>query len=192
MPEKERVSKSYSNLMIELKVNLGEKSYPIFIGSGILDDLTEMLHLYNYAQQVVLITDKNVGKFYGKRLTQNFEQTEKFELIQIPAGEKSKSLKTTTFIINRMLELGFDRNCTVLAVGGGVVGDLAAFVASIYQRGVNIIQVPTTSGSAEAVEGVAIPDWVRNNADWWSQGLISDNDFASGIQYLVSVGIISV
>ncbi len=55
-----------------------------------------------------------------------------------------------------------------------------------------IIQVPTTSSVAEKPEGVAIPDWVRNNADWWSKDLISDKDFASGIQYLVTVGIISV
>ncbi len=68
--------------------------------------------------------------------------------------------------------------------------DFASGIQYMIKEG--IIQVPTTSGSAEAVDVVAIPDWVRNNADWWSQGLISDNDFASGIQYLVSVGIISV
>ncbi len=68
--------------------------------------------------------------------------------------------------------------------------DFASGIQYMIKEG--IIQVPTTSSGAESTEEVAIPDWVRNNADWWSKDLISDKDFASGIQYLVSVGIISV
>jgi subtilisin family serine protease len=68
--------------------------------------------------------------------------------------------------------------------------DFASGIQYMIKEGV--IQVPTESSGAEATEGVEIPDWVRNNADWWSQDLISDKDFASGIQYLVTIGIISV
>ena len=68
--------------------------------------------------------------------------------------------------------------------------DFASGIQYMIKEGV--IQVPTTSSGAESTDDVTIPDWVRNNADWWSQDLISDKDFASGIQYLVSVGIISV
>ncbi|MFQ5770868.1 MAG: 3-dehydroquinate synthase [bacterium] len=131
--------------MIKLKVDLGERSYPIFIGSGILQKLGEMYQLYGFGQQVALITDMNVQKLYGPVLSRSFEGViSQVETIVLPPGEKSKSLSTVDKIITKMLEAGCDRNATVIAFGGGVIGDVAGFAASIYKRGVPLIQVPTT------------------------------------------------
>jgi 3-dehydroquinate synthase len=131
--------------MIKLKVDLGERSYPIFIGTGILQKLGEMCQLYGFGQQVVLITDTNVQKLYAPVLARNFKGViNQVETVVLPPGEKSKSLATVDKIITKMLEAGCDRNVTVLAFGGGVIGDVAGFAASIYKRGVPLVQVPTT------------------------------------------------
>lgn len=131
--------------MINLKVELGARSYPVFIGSGILGKLGEMLKLYGFNHQVVVTTDTNVQKLYGSILSKSFQDMVKhFEIIVLSPGEKSKCMSNVEKIITKMLEIGYDRNATVLAFGGGVTGDLAGFTASIYKRGVPFIQVPTT------------------------------------------------
>ncbi|MFQ5825002.1 MAG: 3-dehydroquinate synthase [bacterium] len=131
--------------MINLKVELGNRTYPIFIGSGILEKLGEMFKLYGFGQQVIVVTDTNVQKLYAQVLTSGFNNVVNFfEIIALPPGENSKSLSTIEKIITKMLALGCDRNVTILAFGGGVIGDIAGFTASIYKRGVTFIQVPTT------------------------------------------------
>ena len=131
--------------MNKLLVELGENSYPIFIGENILENLGEMFKLYNFSRQVVVITDSNVNKHHGDVLAKGLSSSLKsFELITIPAGEKSKSLRTIENIVTQMLELGCDRQTAILAFGGGVVGDITGFVASIYKRGVPYLQIPTT------------------------------------------------
>jgi len=131
--------------MNKLLVELGGNSYPIFIGENILEKLGEMLKLYNFSRQVVVITDSNVNKHHGKALTKGLHSSLKsFELITIPSGERSKSFRTTEEILTQMLELGCDRQTVILAFGGGVVGDISGFVASIYKRGVPYLQIPTT------------------------------------------------
>ncbi|MCG8603805.1 3-dehydroquinate synthase [bacterium] len=131
--------------MINLKVELGDRSYPIFIGEEVLPKLGEMCRLYNLGQKVVVITDKKVEKMYGAGMFSALQrEVASLEVASVPVGEKSKSLKTAERIITRMLEIGCDRQSTVIGFGGGVVGDLAGFVASIFKRGVHFVQVPTT------------------------------------------------
>lgn len=131
--------------MITIKVELGVRSYPIFVGEGILEKLGEMFEIYDLGKQAVVLTDANVQTHYGEQLTSSFKDfLNAFEMITLPAGEKSKSLKTVDRVITKMLELGYERDACVLAFGGGVIGDIAGFVASIYKRGVRFIQVPTT------------------------------------------------
>ncbi len=131
--------------MIKIKVDLEDKSYPIFIGNGILDKFGEMYKIFGFGQQGVLITDTNVQKYYGQQIRDSLEGLlNSFECITLPAGETSKSLATIEKIITRMLGAGFDRNVVLFAFGGGVVGDITGFTASIYKRGVQFIQVPTT------------------------------------------------
>lgn len=131
--------------MINLKVELGEKSYPIFIGLDSLEKLGEMLKIYDLAQQVMVITDANVHKFYAETIHETLKpHLKSFQIIKIRSGEKSKSLSIVNHIITQMLEQGYDKKAVVLAFGGGVVGDVAGFVASVYKRGIRLVQVPTT------------------------------------------------
>ena len=131
--------------MNKVLVELGDNSYPIFIGENILENLGEMLKLYNFSRQVVVITDSNVSKHHEEALSKSLNTSLKsFELITIPAGERSKSFRTIENIVTKMLELGCDRQTAMLAFGGGVVGDITGFVASIYKRGVAYLQIPTT------------------------------------------------
>lgn len=131
--------------MNKILVELGKNAYPVFIGEGILENLGEMLNLYNLSGQVVVISDLSVHKHYGEALTKSLNFSKKSShLIFIHGGERSKSFRTIEKILTQMLELRCDRNSVVLAFGGGVVGDIAGFVASVYKRGIPYLQVPTT------------------------------------------------
>ncbi|HEX9653531.1 MAG TPA: 3-dehydroquinate synthase [bacterium] len=131
--------------MVTVKVELGNQTYPVFVGSGILDKLGEMYQLYDFGEQVVVITDTVVRDLYSEQLRERFRNiTSLFEVVAVPPGEASKSLKVVDELITKMLEIGFDRQATVIGFGGGVIGDIAGFVASIYKRGVRLIQAPTT------------------------------------------------
>lgn len=135
------------NIMQELKtltVELGERTYPIFIGTGLLPNAVEYIRQNGAPSQVFVVTDDNVETLYGDALAETFAQEWETELAVIPAGEDSKCLEMAEQIWNRMLEGGCDRKTVVCAIGGGVVGDLAGFVASTYMRGVRFWQFPTT------------------------------------------------
>ena len=122
-----------------------DNSYDILIGHGLSDNLPSELKLKSIANSYAIITDSNVEKTYGKKLLKNFLNADLHtHLISFPSGEKSKSRKIKERIENEMLKLGFGRDSCIIALGGGVVGDLAGFVASTYMRGIPYIQVPTT------------------------------------------------
>lgn len=126
-------------------VRLGERSYKVLIGQGILESLGETLREANPGTSCAVITDSNVGPLYAggvlKDLTDaGFKPT----LVTIPAGEKSKALGQVEKACDAMIGAGLDRKAFVVALGGGVVGDLAGFVAAIYYRGIPYVQVPTT------------------------------------------------
>ena len=131
--------------MDNLKVELGPASYPIFIGGGIFSKLGEMLQLYGLGRQEVVVTDRKVAPMIRARLSGgSWPGVAVSDIIEIAPGEKSKSLATAESVLTRLLERHYDRTLTLLAVGGGVVGDRTGFVASVYKRGVNCVQVPTT------------------------------------------------
>ena len=126
-----------SEIFVNIKVN--EKNYPIYIKNEPISDLKEkILEKINGENYLVVISEK-VEKLYGKEL--NFPKTNKFILKD---GEKEKNFKTYQKIITRALELKLTRKSSIIAIGGGVCGDLSGFVASTYMRGINFIQVPTT------------------------------------------------
>ncbi len=126
----------------------GEMPYDVRIGAGVLEKLG--IHVRNnpafaQTQRVLLVSDSHVMPLYGASakdaLTRaNFRVTE----ITVPAGEDSKSLEVIGEIWEAMAQLGLGRDCLVVALGGGVIGDLAGFAASAYMRGVEIVQIPTT------------------------------------------------
>ena len=130
------------NLISELTVNLGDRSYPIFIGT----DLIKQPHFfidYLPSKQIMIVTNEVVAPLYLETLKSTLDGFDVSTII-LPDGEKHKTMKTINSILNELVNTGFDRSCTVLALGGGVIGDLTGFAASCYQRGVNFIQVPTT------------------------------------------------
>jgi 3-dehydroquinate synthase len=133
--------------MMELKVDLGERSYPIYIGEGILQDIAELFTKHQISKQspMLLITDSNVADFHLEPVMELLQKGG-FQVTSavVPAGEKSKSLTVFDDLITAALEAGLDRKSTIVALGGGVVGDLAGFVAASFMRGIAFVQIPTT------------------------------------------------
>jgi 3-dehydroquinate synthase len=131
--------------MEPVTVALGARSYPVHIGPGILDSLGASAQALPLGQVCALISDSNVAPLYAQRALASLRAA-RFNPIEItiPAGERSKSLDQAGEICERMVAAGLDRKAWVIALGGGVIGDLAGFVAAIYYRGIPFLQVPTT------------------------------------------------
>ena len=128
-----------------VNVDLGERSYPIYVQAGLLGQLSSFLKKHNLDKRLFLITDENVNQFYGAHvLSQLSKAGFDATLFQVPAGERSKSLQQANELYTRLLESRADRNSVIIALGGGVVGDLAGFVAATFMRGIQFVQVPTT------------------------------------------------
>jgi len=128
--------------MRTLTVELGPASYPIYIGTNLLGR-PELFTSHIDARQVMVITNETVSPLYLDKLLRGLDGFE-VETHAIPDGEAYKNLEVLEQIFDRMLGVPCSRQCTVVALGGGVVGDIAGFAAACYQRGVPFIQVPTT------------------------------------------------
>lgn len=128
--------------MQTLKVELGERSYPIHIGEGLLDRL-ELLAPHIVGRQVAIVSNATVAPLYLERLTRTLAGYSVISVV-LPDGEAFKNWETLQTIFDGLLTARHDRRTTVIALGGGVIGDMAGFAAACYQRGVNFIQVPTT------------------------------------------------
>ncbi|MCW8890009.1 MAG: 3-dehydroquinate synthase [Sedimenticola sp.] len=125
-----------------LTVNLGERSYPIYIGSNLLTD-PAFYRPHVKGQQVLIVTNTTVEPLYLDAVKSALQDYQ-VESVVLPDGEQYKTLAVWQNIIDSLLENRFDRRCTVIGLGGGVVGDMAGFAAACYQRGVYFIQIPTT------------------------------------------------
>ncbi len=125
-----------------LTVNLGERSYPIFIGSGLLSE-RRCFEPYLDGRQVVIVTNQTVAPLYLKSLETTLQAYKPVSIV-LPDGEKYKNLDTLNTIYTELLKQRINRTATLVALGGGVIGDLTGFAAATYQRGVRFIQVPTT------------------------------------------------
>ncbi|TDJ67340.1 MAG: 3-dehydroquinate synthase [Proteobacteria bacterium] len=128
--------------MITLQVDLGDRSYPIFIGTGLLDD-TSWLREHVGSRQVMVVSNNTVAPLYLEAVENAFGDRAFSKLI-LRDGEQYKTLDSFDQIISALLEQGFDRSCTLIALGGGVVGDITGYAAACYQRGVDFVQIPTT------------------------------------------------
>jgi 3-dehydroquinate synthase len=128
-----------------VKVPLGNRSYDIKIGSGLIGKLGSECARLKLGQRCAIITDTNVGRQYAKPAYNALVQAG-FEpsLVIVPAGETAKSLKSMQFCFDRLASHRLERKSFIVALGGGVVGDLAGFVAATYLRGIPFVQVPTT------------------------------------------------
>ncbi|MEE8320580.1 MAG: 3-dehydroquinate synthase [Gammaproteobacteria bacterium] len=128
--------------MKTVTVDLGNRSYPIYIGGDLLSH-TDLFCNNIAGKQVMVITNETIAPLFLERLMGNLTGFRAESMI-IPDGESYKSLETVNSIITRLLEERFSRNSTLIALGGGVVGDITGFAAASYQRGIPFIQVPTT------------------------------------------------
>lgn len=128
--------------MKTLSVDLGERSYPIHIGPGLLGD-AKLLTPHITGRQVMVVSNETVAPLYLEKLQASLSAYE-HDAVILPDGEEYKTLGILNRVYDRLLERRFNRRCTLIALGGGVVGDMTGFAAATYQRGVNFIQVPTT------------------------------------------------
>lgn len=129
--------------MQTLHVELGDRRYPIFIGSQLQPH--NLLAPYIKGRQVMIVTNTTLKQLYLQHYVDVLTALDKqVAVCVLPDGEKYKNIEHLNLIFDALLQAGFNRDCTVLALGGGVIGDMAGFAAASFQRGVYFIQVPTT------------------------------------------------
>jgi 3-dehydroquinate synthase len=128
--------------MKTLHVQLGERSYPIHIGPGLISE-TRLYQPHIRGRQVMIVSNETVAPLYMDRV-QTALAGYQLEQVVLPDGEEFKNLEILNLIFDALLRNRFNRSCCLVALGGGVVGDMAGFAAASYQRGVDFIQLPTT------------------------------------------------
>ena len=186
-----------------LNVPLGDRSYPIYIGNNLLTD-KDLILKHTGTSQLLVVTNETVAPLYLNRVLQTL-QGAKVESIILPDGEQYKTLDTINLIYDTLLTKRFDRYCTLVALGGGVIGDMTGFAAATYQRGVNFVQIPTTllaqvDSSIGGKTGVNHP--LGKNmigafhqplsviADTDTLNTLNDKELSAGIAEVIKYGII--
>ncbi|MCG7489748.1 3-dehydroquinate synthase [Vibrio sp. Of14-4] len=191
--------------MERITVSLGERSYPISIGAGLFSDPAHLSFL-SAKQKVVVITNVTVAPLYAHKILTLLEHLGcEASVLELPDGEQYKSLDTFNTVMSYLLEGNYARDVVVIALGGGVIGDLVGFSAACYQRGVDFIQIPTTllSQVDSSVGGkTAVNHKLGKNmigAFYQPKSVIIDTDclktlpareFAAGIAEVIKYGII--
>ena len=128
---------------MKLTVNLGENSYPIFIENGIIKKSGEHISQIFSGQKIMIISDDNVFPLYGQQVMDSLKDYECHSLV-LPHGEPTKNFQSLPKIYTAMLDAKLTRSDLVIALGGGVIGDLAGFAAASYLRGIKLVQIPTS------------------------------------------------
>lgn len=129
-----------------VEVDLGDRSYPIYIGSGLLDQ-PEILQRHVHGKRVLIVTNETVAPLYLDKVTEALtigNPNVSVESVVLPDGEKYKDMDTLMKVFDKAIESRLDRRCTFVALGGGVIGDMCGYAAASFLRGVNFIQIPTT------------------------------------------------
>jgi 3-dehydroquinate synthase len=129
----------------KIRVAAGPHGYDVCVGTGLLDRIGELCAAVGKGAACAVVSDENVAPLYGERVLASLERAGfRPALFTVPAGEQSKTIQSAETICGKMIDAGFDRSSFVVALGGGMVGDLAGFVAAIYHRGIPCLQAPTT------------------------------------------------
>lgn len=129
-----------------VEVDLGNRSYPIYIGSGLLDQ-PELLQRHVHGKRVLVVTNSTVAPLYLDKVVDALTRGNpnvSVDIVILPDGEKYKNMETLMKVFDKAIESRLDRRCTFVALGGGVIGDMCGFAAASFLRGVNFIQIPTT------------------------------------------------
>src|SRR5690606_31951804 len=133
------------NMLREIEVALGDRSYPILIGEGLLESRCEALLALAQDRQVAIVTNPTVAARYLAPLRAQLEPVAAGLVeVQLPDGEQYKTWESLNRVFDALLAAHFDRRSLIVALGGGVIGDTAGFAAAVYQRGIDFVQVPTT------------------------------------------------
>lgn len=129
---------------MDVSVELGERRYPIVVGAGALGRLGDLTRRLK-GRSAMIVTDETVDRLYGERVQRLFEEAG-FKTVRapVPPGEETKSIEWFGRLCERAAEIPLDRKSCIVALGGGVVGDLAGFVAAAFLRGIELVQIPTT------------------------------------------------
>jgi 3-dehydroquinate synthase len=197
----------FDGIMKRIKLNLGEKSYNILIGSGSITELPNLVKSMKFTGPVVVVTDNMVKTKTARRIAPVLKKL-KNELIQVsvPASERSKSVSVFRDAIQKISKKTKTHRPLIVALGGGVVGDLAGFIAATYRRGVPLVQVPTTllaqvDSSIGGKVGIDLPQ-AKNlvGAFYQPKAVLMDPDFLAslpkrqvrnGMAEIIKYGIIS-
>ncbi|MCX7724033.1 MAG: 3-dehydroquinate synthase [Thermodesulfovibrio sp.] len=192
--------------MEKIRVELGERSYEILIDRGNLASISERLLRFPIGKKIAIISNPTVSELYADRVLKSFKK-EGFEpfLILIPDGENYKDFFWAYHILTKLLEAGFDRKSCLVALGGGVIGDITGFAASLYMRGIPYIQIPTTllsqvDSSVGGKTGVNHSLGKNMIGTFWQPSLVwidvdtldslPEREFLSGMAEVIKYGII--
>lgn len=150
--------------MKQLQVGLEDRAYPILIKEGLLSEIGQELKLRQIAKRYIIIADDHVAELFGGHLVESLRNADiPVDLLTFPHGEASKNLATVEKLTSSLAQLGIDRQDALIALGGGVTGDITGFLAAIYMRGISFVQVPTSllaqvDSSVGGKTGVDIPE----------------------------------
>ncbi|WP_289285500.1 3-dehydroquinate synthase, partial [Methylophaga sp. UBA1918] len=190
--------------MKTLQVELAERSYPIYIGTELLSQ-KELLSKHIKRREVVIVTNETIAPLYLEKVSALLTEF-KCESVILPDGESYKTLEVMNQIFDKLLSEQFSRQVTLIALGGGVIGDMTGFAAACYQRGVPFIQIPTTllSQVDSSVGGkTAVNHALGKNmigafyqpqcviADTNTLNTLDDRQLASGIAEVIKYGLIN-
>ena len=186
-----------------LSVDLGDRSYPIFIQAGLLSDPDKFLP-YIAADRALIVTNETVAPLYLERLANTLDG-KRVDWVILPDGEQFKNTDTLNLVYDALLENRHNRRTTLIALGGGVIGDMTGFAAACYQRGVNFIQVPTTllsqvDSSVGGKTGVNHPKGKNMIGAFYQPqcvvididvlSTLSDKELSAGIAEVIKYGLI--
>ena len=132
-------------MLYDVHVNLADRGYPIHIGEGLLDEVGQWASRIGLTGRCLLITDQHTQALFAERVTQSLKAAGvTVSIAVVPAGESSKSIEQLSNLLSACVQAGLDRHSFIVALGGGVIGDLAGFTAAAYLRGIAFLQVPTS------------------------------------------------
>ena len=192
--------------MQKIRVELGERSYNIMIGKGILKDIGRIIEKFEFSSKVALISNPTVYNLYGKTVSESLKNSG-YDLMEVllSDGEEYKSLASTEKIYESLLKAKLDRKSVLIALGGGVIGDITGFAASTYMRGIDFIQIPTTllaqvDSSVGGKTGVNHPLGKNMIGAFWQPRLVwidtatlkslPRREFLSGLGEVIKYGVI--
>jgi 3-dehydroquinate synthase len=192
--------------MRKIEVNLNQAVYSILIGPGLLNTVADCLKQLHAGDRVILVTHPRLKQLYGNSLLKSLKEAGLSpELVEAPEGEESKSLAQASVLYNEFSRLQVERITPVLALGGGVIGDLAGFVAATYMRGIPLVQAPTTLlaqvdssiGGKTAVNQATLKNIIgvfyqprMVIADISALRTLPDNEMVNGMAEIIKYGVI--